>query len=423
MKINDQIEFNDSPRLINKQRDIPQAWKYSLFIQEVFDTPHKIMICDLKSGNVLYKTTVDRWSQSNIDNGIHHFFRNSTSIKNITVKILREENVVFEKNQCTDATILTKPIVLIERPLGYAGMGDYFFALPTIKKLSKAFNEKIDVITRRSEMFINNPYVDNVYTLTESIEFAYENFNLRYRQNFFELFPNHETSFLNPHAKILRNVFIADLRQTIAMDCGFHLTSEELNSEFYPNPFMPIDLPEKYVAINPYISGVDRDFGKNNWQLIVDNLNSQGIPVVAIGLPGKYHEINIKLGLNLCGEDCQSNLSQTWHIINNSQAFITFDTGIYVLAGTTDTHIFLVDTYLEPEYHTPYRKGSNKYKLTVINGGCQEHCLGNLRHYTIVNGEFFQPKVQQCALYYDSFKCIPSGDSVSKEVIDYWRSL
>ena len=314
---------------------------------------------------------------------------------------------------------------MIERPAGCAGMGDYFFTLPVIKKLSKSLGKKVTVISRHPQIFINNPYIETLHALSDkdSIDSIYEKFDLTSHNMVFELIPNHENANLNRNARVLDNFFLFDIRQSAAKDCGFQLTDEELNIEFYPDPFIPIDLPDKYVVINPYISGVDRDFGRENWQTIVDQLNDKQIPVVAIGMPGKYHPLNIRLGRNLCGQKCQSNLSQTWHILNKSSAFITFDTGIYILSGTTDTQIFLVDTYLNPQWHAPYRHGSNKYKFTVVKGECQEYCLSNIKYYSIHGGKFVQPVVQKCALGYDKFKCMPSAQKIVDSVVNYWRSV
>ena len=427
MIIQDFISFYDNPRLVDRVHVKPETWRYTLFLRQTFNDPHVISIYDADTNVLLFVHNVDKWEQSHVDSGINFFFQHPTYVKNIIVRITSNDVVVFEKKQCIDAEILTRPTVLIERPIGMAGMGDYLFSTPTIRKLSNSFNEPIDVISRRPELFVNNPYVGNNYALekNENIEYAFEKFNLKYRPSFFEIFPNHQNTNLNPNAKLTRNPFIVDLRQIMALDCGFHLTLEELSLDFFPNPFVPlhVDLPSKYIVINPYKTGIDRDIGQKNWQTIVDDLNNNGIPVVAIGLTGQYHDLNIKLGVNLCGMECQSDLSQTWHIINNATGFVSFDTGIYTLAGTTDAHLFLIDTYLNPEYHAPYRHGSNKYKLTIIKGTCQEYCLSNLRHYKTENGIWLQPYVQQCALYYDSFRCIPTATKISNAVIDHWRSL
>jgi ADP-heptose:LPS heptosyltransferase len=44
----------------------------------------------------------------------------------------------------------------------------------------------------------------------------------------------------------------------------------------------------------------------------------------------------IEKGLNLMNK---TSISDTWHIINDSHAFVTMDSGLLHLAGTTDTNI------------------------------------------------------------------------------------
>lgn len=409
MKIKDEISFENG---------LPC---YKIYFKTPFTTPHDITIINKNTNQQLFANKILQFLQSDIDAGISYYFLFSNETKMISINVTCNNNIILEKIINIDFEYLNTPIVLIERPSDGGGLGDNLFTLPTIKKLSKIFNRKIDVITRIPQIFLNNPYIENLHVIEkhETLYDVYKKYNLNYKKNLFELLPNHSNENLNPKAKYLSNFFTVDLRQICAFDCGFHLTPDESNIEFYPDPFIPIDLPEKYVLINPRISGIDRDIGKENWQKIIDNLNDYNINVVTIGLKGTYHDLKINLGKNLCGLECQNNLSQIWHIINKSKCLLTFDTGIYVLAGSTDTQIFLIDTYLNSHWHAPYRNGSNKYKHAVINGKCDEYCLSNLKYYHKSNGIFIQPMVQQCALKYSHFKCIPSAEIISDVIKTY----
>jgi ferredoxin len=180
-------------------------------------------------------------------------------------------------------------------------------------------------------------------------------------------------------------------------------------------------ISEDCIACGSCISECPVDAISEGWQKIIDNLNDYNINVVTIGLTGKNYDLNVRLGKNLCGLDCQSNLSQTWHIINNSKGILTFDCGIYILAGTTNAQIFLIDTYIHPYWHTPFRNGSYNYKHTVIKGTCSEYCLSNLKYYSMQENILIQPLVQKCALNYSEFKCIPSVETVSNTVIKHFK--
>ena len=151
----------------------------------------------------------------------------------------------------------------------------------------------------------------------------------------------------------------------------------------------------------------------------MNELNANNIPVVLEGA-GDYHQLDVKLGLNLCGQI--SSLSQTWHLMNKAHCYVTFDTGMYILAGSTTTQIFLIDSYFENRWHKPFRNGSVDYKLKVVDGDCAEKCLGNLKYYVRESG-LQQFRVQQCQLKYDSFKCIPSVGKTVGEVVNYYNAL
>jgi hypothetical protein len=93
---------------------------------------------------------------------------------------------------------------------------------------------------------------------------------------------------------------------------------------------------------------------------------------------------------------------------------------MYVLAGTTETQIFLINSYFENQWHKPYRNNSYDYKLSVIEGRCFEKCLGNLKYYVTPNG-LSQFRVQACPLNIN-FRCIPSPETISEKIINYYVS-
>lgn len=285
------------------------------------------------------------------------------------------------------------------------GLGDTMWFFPTIKKLSKTLNRKVDVVTQHPQLFKNNPYVENI-------------FNLEYYDARNQFGNNYFFAPLKGKCPLWFNI---DIRQYIAHSCGFDLNDEEKNFEFYPSPIdeniKQLISNKKYVLLTPAKRGVDRDFGQTGWQKLIDILNDNDVFTVLEGA-GEYHELNVKLGLNLCGK--LNSLSQTWHLINLSDCYVTFDTGMYILAGSTQAQIFLIDSYFDNRWHKPFRNGSYDYKLKVIQGNCAEKCLGNLKYYTTNNG-FWQIKPQECPLKYENFKCVPSVEKVAEKVINFYH--
>jgi ADP-heptose:LPS heptosyltransferase len=408
-----------------------------VFFNKTSQTGFLIEIKNFYSGVIIHNTKTGPISLDyTIDKNFHFYFFISNAENKVQINVYENENLILtEKLQIQDnyGNLIKQPTVLLH--CSHLGMGDVLWANPSIKKLSKSFNRRIDVITRYPELLINNPYVNNVYKINPfqtAINTIYDKFKALENPNFFEIFPDHKNECTHisqlGYPNYITNHLCIDLREYAAMNCGFNLLPDEKNVDFFPNDFVNFDLPEKYVLINPRIAGVDRDIGKEKWQRLIDILNDNNINVVTIGVKNKdgiaeYHDVKVKLGKNLCGLECQNNLSQTWHIINKSNCFITFDTGIYILAGTTDAQIFLIGWYADPHWHKPFRNNSYDYKLKVIEGDCKEKCISNLKHYINTNGYIRQRRVQTCALNFTEYKCIPSVEKIANEVIKYYENI
>lgn len=293
--------------------------------------------------------------------------------------------------------------ILISTAPEWLGLGDVIWFLPTIKKLHSITGAKIDVVTQYPQIFKNNPYVGEIFIL-KTFDFSCQS------GNHFCFQPFSGGSDGGVHW------FCVNIKQLVANKCGFSLSPEEEQIEFFPEPRQITDLPSNFVFLNASKRGPDRDIGRNNWQKLIYNLNDAGIPVVVEGAKEHTHELEIKNGLNLC--DQNGSLSRTWHLINDSSCFVTFDTGMYILAGTTQTQIFLINSYFDNRWHKPYRNGSYDYKLKVIDEGkCFEKCLGNLKYYQTDNG-FWQPDPQICPTN-RNFCCIPSVEKITEEIIKH----
>lgn len=285
----------------------------------------------------------------------------------------------------------------------WLGLGDVLWFLPTIKKLSLTLNCKINVVTQYPKLFINNPYVDQIFDL----------------KTFDKNSQNGNHYFFVPYKRSDEILwFTSNNRHVIANNCRISLLPHEEEIEFYPT-CQPLNfLPLKYIYLNASIRGPDRDLGKENWQKLVDILNENQIPVVIEGSSEHTHNLEIRNGVNLIGKT--SSLSETWHAINQSTAFVSFDTGMYIFAGSTQTQIFLINTYFEDYWHRPSRKGSYDYKFSVIKGDCEEKCIGNLKYYKRNDG-LYQPPAQICPLQIN-FKCIPSVGKIAETLINYWKT-
>jgi len=287
------------------------------------------------------------------------------------------------------------------------GLGDFIAITPLLRKLHYIFGQKITIFgyPQYEEFLKNNPYVDNL--------FIHGNYDTEILKNYeiYNVFDN------------WNEYYYYDLRQLCAKSFGIFLKDTEMDYDYYPNDYIKIDLPEKYVCLNPYTSGPDRSWEIEKWQELVDKLKDNGIPVVTIGRGdnnnknGPFFHLNIKLGIDLCGDERQNDLSQTWHIINNSMCFISFDCGMYIFAGTTNTHIIQLGWYGDHYFHAPVRNGKRFQKYSCVRGNCHLFCLTDPRIDFITHGNIkTRHPVWTCVLN-TNFNCKPNVEQVYSEVI------
>lgn len=256
--------------------------------------------------------------------------------------------------------------------VGSQSIGDTLCSIPTIKHISKIYNKAIHVFTYQPDIFKNIPYV-----------ILSDNYDVEDGDTLIETF--RPDKFVHTRT---------DIRQIHALSAGFQLLPDEMEIDFYPDKYKPIEnLPKNYIIIHPSKTWPSRSWEKERWQELIDNLEKLNIPIVLIGKDssevGTYHikkpiyDLKIKNGLNLINK---LNLHQTWHVINKSEITVTMDSGILHLAGTTDTHIIQLGSSINPILRAPYRKGFQNYKYSYIIGECKLFCASDMKYNIGHNG-------------------------------------
>ena len=298
---------------------------------------------------------------------------------------------------------------------GCNSLGDTLCATPVVRKVSKSYNRKVHVISKHPDLFKNSPYVDRNITYTDE-EFARVNeeyevmstFDVSYKPN----------GVCNKHNAM-------DIRQFHAINLGFMLTSDEMELDFIPDE-VSIDIPEKYVLIHPVQNWNSRTWDISKWQLLVDLLNERGIKVITVGKDSSERggsnvvkpvfELKIKNGLSLVN---QTSLDETWHLIDKAMCFITMDSGLLHLAGTTDTEIIQLGSSINPEFRSPYRNGNQEYKYHYVRGGCGLHCASDIR-YGVREHRSIQgiPSLVNCLERKETFECHPNPLMVYNKVME-----
>ncbi len=251
--------------------------------------------------------------------------------------------------------------------------GDALYTTPTIAYLSKCHNQKIDVETMFPELFKNNPYVGKIYDSTKSEKLPDDVI-------IYNLQPN-----LGGDMFKQRKINSVDYFST---NLGFTLPNNEKTLIYIPDK-LDIELPDdKYVVINPSVTTPDRTWSKNNWEKLIDLIIDTEVKVVIVGKDIVYeHDFNRSTFhfnddrvINLVNK---LNISQLWHIVQNSLCVFTMNAGLYPFAGTTDTKIIALGGSYHPYYRAPYRHGTQDYKHYFVGGTCNVFCHTNLKYNSL----------------------------------------
>jgi len=297
------------------------------------------------------------------------------------------------------------------------GIGDILSSTPTLRKLYQSYGRKITVSTHIPEIFSSNPYVEKVYS-SSVINLDYVRDQYIVHSTFDILGKKTERGVEFKHSMI-------DIRQYHAISLGFMLSKDEMECDYFPGGFEPIEgLPDRYVLIHPVQTWPNRTWSASNWMNLTKKLNDDGISVVSIGKDSSetgffnIHKptfnFEIKKGLNLIN---RTSLSQAWHLINNSMCFVTMDSGLLHIGGTTDAEIIMLGSSIKPEFRMPYRKGSQDYKMTYVSGGCDLYCCSDMKYGVKEWGNIqgVAPLIG-CLENKKTFECHPSVEKVLKEI-------
>lgn len=298
-------------------------------------------------------------------------------------------------------------------------IGDTLCSTPVLRKLYDSYNSKIIVVTDFPELFKNNPLVEKVYQ-SSSINRDFINSNFISHNSFYENGQKNNKGVEFKHNRI-------DIRQYHAIKLGFMLTKDEMELDYIPDTFEPINkLPEKYVLIHPVQNWPSRTWDAVKWMELTKRLNEQNISVVSIGKESSevgffnvkkpIFNFEIKNGINLMNK---TTLSQSWHLIDKSMCFITMDSGLLHLAGTTDSNILQLGSSINKEFRAPYRNGSQDYKYHYVGGGCSLFCGSDMK-YGVKEWEDIQgvPPLINCLENKPTFECHPSVDQVFNKILE-----
>jgi hypothetical protein len=303
------------------------------------------------------------------------------------------------------------------------GLGDLICATPTIKKISEAYDTKILVISKMPEVFKNNPYVERSIK-SSSVDMGYIKDNYIVHNSFYNVGKKNERGVEYKHNTI-------DIRQFHAINLGFMLGQDEMECFYIPTEECSFKIPKKpYILIHPVSTWPSRTWDAENWMNLTKELNDKGYDVVSIGKDSSetgffnvqkpVFNFEIEKGLNLMNK---TTISDCWYLMQSASAFVTMDSGLLHLAGTTNVPIIHLGSSIKPEFRIPYRYGKNarthyyngKLVYDYVRGGCGLECASNMKYgvETWGNIQGVQPLIGCCEKK-ESYECHPSV----KQVLD-----
>lgn len=295
-------------------------------------------------------------------------------------------------------------------------LGDTLAVTPTLRKLYHCYNKKIDIVTYHPELFKNNKYVNKIYNFSDKI-------NLQFYSEIFNTFLG-VGGYKNEYGVEKKHNTI-DIRQFHAIDLGFMLNENEMHYDYVPDEFINIeDLPTNYICLHVANTWPSRTYSDENWQKLINIINDNDIPIVLIGKnaheSGFYNidkptkKLTFKKGLDLTNK---LNISQCWHVINRCSYFITMDSGLLHLAGTTDANIIQLGSSINNKLRAPYRNGSQDYKYKYIGGSCNLFCASDIK-YGVKEWKTIQgiPPLINCLENKNTFECHPIPVDVFKYI-------
>jgi ADP-heptose:LPS heptosyltransferase len=257
-------------------------------------------------------------------------------------------------------------------------LGDTLASTPSIRKVAKSYDCKINIITHVKELFENNSNVKNIYSFEE-----FNKLKLNKNTEIFETFcgigVKDKNGIEKKHAAI-------DIRRFHAMDLGFDLLDEEMHYDYTPKNDRFININKKYICLHISKTWDSRTYSSESWQTIITSLEQLNYYVVLVGnnasevgffnINKTVHNLKLNNGLDLTNK---LNLSQLWYLLNESLCVITMDSGILHFAGTTDTYIIQLGSSINNKLRAPYRNGSQDYKYKYISGPCGIFCASNMK--------------------------------------------
>jgi len=361
-----------------------------IYIESLLTYKHKLSVRIYDGDHLEYSTSTMFVSDNKY---WYSVIKNLDDFQQLNIKIIDNYKLIFNvKIQNVGISINTECF------------GDTLNSTPIIRELSKSYNSKVIVYNNNPEIFINNPFIEKVQPLNDEKKCR-------------TLF-NVGDEKIGEFQKHIRKTHLVDY---FTMDLGFTLTPNEKHLDFYPDDWSNfIDLPNEYICINPSKTWPSKTWYVDNWNKLVTLLSEYTIIILGSHINYNGDEksfLKLNNNRNVIDLTNKTTISDAWYIINNSKMFITMDSGLLHLGGTTDAKILQLGSSIEPFSKAPYRKGTQHYKYSFVGGECKLFCGSNLKYSVQHKLEHF-PVARNCIENFKTFECHPTPETVYEKILE-----
>lgn len=360
---------------------------------------------------------------------------NEIKFENISTEIVNGSYLsVYRNTKLTEKRTFKKILVKI----GATGMGDVLCSTPTVRKISESYSQKIDVMTKRLDVYEKNPYVDKLLEYNDDqIEGYDEVFDIF---NFIAKFKRFKSTTEFPTESMELKLCNFEARQIHALGVGLTLYPEEMHYDFVPDHETQRSklIDKKTIVLHVTESWPSRTWSQEKWQKLVNLIKEKtNFKVCLIGrshsevgyfgihdkktisLENVDFDYTIKANQTNQSDNDRNSLSEMWHILNNCYGLVSFDSGPIHLAGVTDSWIFQIGSSVRYEKTAPYRNQKQTYKFYFIGGECELMCATNpkyaVKEWGTINSNHYYPKCQEG---YSEFKCHPTPEKILNKILE-----
>lgn len=303
----------------------------------------------------------------------NYLFRPLKVIINLSNEIKLEVNkpnfarFFFAKNQ----------IKILVRRTG--ALGDVVLTTPIIKKLREihGYNAIINIATAHHNVYLNNPDINYIFSPNH---FVY-NYNYVYNLDLvYEKEPSRHIidsySFeVFGHTEIDKNTILKPLAS------DFKFVNNIITQ-------LGVVLPNT-IVIHCAVTAKNRTWPARYWSILIDKLTTVGYSIIIVGT-GNDFSFQKNEVYNLVDK---LTIHQVASLISISKAFIGNDSGMFHVAGTTDTPIFGLFTSAKGEYRQAFRSGKLGSNTTIIRPnidcyGCLEKELPPVVSCDCIRGDY-----------------------------------